>query len=389
MKTFLLYKQDILSMKLIKAVFCLAIFLSVFSTVLALPEIITDVNVVTDEISYNGIAEFELEITNNQDISERIYIPPPRSKWTISLDKYIIELEPHETKTITLYAMPDENVKKGKYSIYIQLKAMENKEASKYQYFHVKVTEEMPDYLKSVSVSREIKEEAVTKKSFLRETHEVNLTNVGKVPVEDFYYIEVSTLESFFIKAEPREYEEVASPEGKTFVWQYNLKPGESYIIHYSISYIPLIIAVVLIFAAAILLFSFYQSKFILEKEIILHKRNEERKKHTIKIKLCLKNKTAKKQTNVVIKDSVPNPLVLTGDFGTVEPTAIKRESNKTDLVWRFDVIEPYEERIVTYEMRSSLKLIGRILLPKAILEHKVPGRKTLKIYSKITKFEL
>jgi hypothetical protein len=269
------------------------------------------------------------------------------------------------------------------------MRALENKDASTFQYFHVEVTTEKPKVVETVTVSRETKEEVTTEESFLRKTFHVNITNVGNVEVEKYYYITVGTFDSFFLKAEPK-YDEIQdNSNGKTMVWFYALNPGESLSIAYSISYVPLIVASVLVLAAIIILLSFYKSSFYLEKEIIMHKKDRStKKKNAIKIKLNVINKSGRKKTNVILKDTIPSPLTITGDFGTAEPTSIKKHNDKTELIWRFDVLEPHEERIVTYEMRSKLKLLGKVLLPRATLEHKSKKR-TVKIHSKMSKFEL
>ena len=390
MKNVLLTKHNKEYMKYNKILLCLVFVSLLFLPVLALPPMITEVNIIEDTIPYNGIAEFELEITNNQDVAEKIYIPQPRSAWIISLNKYIIELEPHESDIITIYALPQEDVKLGKYSLFLELKAMKNKEASTFQYFHVVIDSEKLSLVESTSLFGEVQAESIIEKSLLRKTHHVILTNVGLAKSEDYYYIEISDFDSFFLKAEPVYDEQLNSPEGKTMVWGYSLEPGESFEIFYSVSYIPLIVAGVLIFAAFIILLSFYRTPFSLEKEIIIHKKKElgEEGKNSIKIKLCIKNKTNKKQMNVIVRDKVPSPLRATGEFGTVEPTSIKKLKDKTELIWKFDILEPHEERIVTYEMKSSLKVLGKVLLPRAILEQKRNANKSLVMNSKITKFE-
>ena len=91
-----------------------------------------------------------------------------------------------------------------------------------------------------------------------------------------------------------------------------------------------------------------------------------------------------------MIQDYIPTPLHLTkDDFGTIEPTTIKKKKTKILLTWKFDVLEPREERVISYGMKSRLKVIGKVFLPQAILAQKIGPKKQITVRSKIVKLEI
>ena len=40
-------------------------------------------------------------------------------------------------------------------------------------------------------------------------------------------------------------------------------------------------------------------------------------------------------------------------------------------MVWNLPTVEPYEERIITYKIKSKLSIVGGLTLPAAYLKYK------------------
>ena len=155
---------------------------------------------------------------------------------------------------------------------------------------------------------------------------------------------------------------------------------GEEVTYKYDISYVPLAAALVLIALALIMLGFYYSTPYKLVKSVTVQKKGKEK---FIGIQLALKNKTGKKQKNIMIEDYVPIPLVVSREFGTMSPTAIRKQKDKLALTWKFDELQPREERMLSYKMKSKLEVDGKIGIPAANVTQKV-GKKKIQIFSKI-----
>ena len=53
-----------------------------------------------------------------------------------------------------------------------------------------------------------------------------------------------------------------------------------------------------------------------------------------------------------------------------------------TRLVWKFDSLAPKEERLLSYEIKSKIHVIGKLNIPQASLVQTKSGKKISKIFS-------
>jgi hypothetical protein len=65
-----------------------------------------------------------------------------------------------------------------------------------------------------------------------------------------------------------------------------------------------------------------------------------------------------------------------------MEPVSIGKSRRGTVPRWEMDVLEAYEERIITYRIKSKLTLIGGIRLPSAKATFDAGGGKERITYS-------
>lgn len=202
--------------------------------------------------------------------------------------------------------------------------------------------------------------------NFLQEKHSVTLTNVGNVDAANSYKIQMSTFDRIFTTSRPSS--AVSSlPVGKELAWDYELAQGESVKIKYMVSYLPILeiaLSMVLLFYV---LAWYYKQDVSIVKEIESHG-------DSLRIKLTAKGSSRSMLNSVVVEDYVPTPLKLGNTFSPVHPKAIKQEQGKVKLVWRLDNLYPGDERVFTYTLKSSLGVIGDVLLPAAKARAHVNG---------------
>lgn len=197
-------------------------------------------------------------------------------------------------------------------------------------------------------------------KGFLSETHVVTLTNVGNVPVADSYAIEVPGWQRLFIHGEPKATVTKLGSSAE-LAWPYSLDLDGNTTVVYTLSYVPLLAALI---ASLVLLFAlswYYRQEFTILKEVI-----SEADSKSMRVKLTIRNHAPLAQNNIIVEDAVPTPLKLVKEFATAEPTAIRREAGAMKVLWKFGTIYPGEERVLAYNLKSSLPIMGSLVLPEA-----------------------
>ena len=93
-----------------------------------------------------------------------------------------------------------------------------------------------------------------------------------------------------------------------------------------------------------------------------------------IKVTLNIKNRTKTKIENVSVIEKIPNiaNLVKEEYLGTLKPTKVLRHDVKgTLLKWNIDVLEGFEERMITYKIKSKLSILGSLRLSPAVIRFK------------------
>jgi hypothetical protein len=355
-------------------IFVVSISVSLFS-VSAIPELLIEVQPIDDHIEFDGSAKFNIELTNNREELMDITIPTPRNAWDITVSPYLLQLQPGESKTISISIAPPPTIKSGVYSVYFQFNVKGNN--LDYKYLHVTIEDSSPVIEGKIQLIEEVKVQEFWSEEFPSKSYSVTILNNGNAEAIGSWETKVSKFDQFFLSSENHELQ--TDGEEVTIAWAYTIPVGEEVTYSYSISYLHLIVALILITIALFILGIYYMTRYSLIK-MITHKRDG-----YIGVEIAVKNKTGKKQKNVIIEDYVPIPLMISREFGTMSPTAIRKKKDKLVLMWKFDELQPREERMLSYKMKSKLKVEGQIVIPPAVVSQK-DGKKTIEIVSKVKK---
>ena len=222
-------------------------------------------------------------------------------------------------------------------------------------------------------------DESITK-GFLSETHDVFLENVGNIPATDSYTVEVPRWQKIFVQSTPKAYVMKAGKNTAELVWPYSLDLEQNARITYKISYVPLLAALI---AALVLLYSlgwYYRQEFTISKEVY-----DEPGSKAMKVKITVKSRAPLVQDSVIVEDAVPTPLKLVKEFATVEPTLIRRQAGAMKVVWKFGKIYPGEERVLAYNLKTALPLIGSLVLPEARLKVRINNKAKQYLSNRVT----
>ncbi len=208
-------------------------------------------------------------------------------------------------------------------------------------------------------------------KGFLKRSYVVTLVNQGNTIVKDEYIVNLKSFENNFFKGEPAPDRKELIDGKREVAWMYNLAPNEILTIRYSISYWPLLLIILLLVGSFSAVFFYINTSISIDKRILFA---EEKGLKFVKIQLHIKNKSGSRLKNVNLVDTIPSPLKLLKEFGTIVPDDVHKEESKTKLRWKFEALESNEERVISYGIRSGLSIIGKINLPEAKMRFQKSG---------------
>jgi len=361
-------------MRLLKFVSLLLPFLIIVSTASALSPITIEVNESKDTIRSDESANFILYITNNQEFKDEFYVSTPRSNWDMAFEDYYILINSKSVANTKLRASPPINAPPGKYALYLEVKSASNPKVVEYRYLHVYITDSIkliePEPEQPITELTVIEEESTD--TWLKHSYTVLLNNTGETNIEDAWTDTFTELELFLLSSEP-EYSMILDyGKNKKVAWAYSLAPGDTLRISYSVSFVPLLVAGILVSGSLILFGFYYNSSFKLRKSVISSRKKGHR---SLKVEIIVCNKTGRPQKNVIVEDYVPVPFNVLKKFSTIEPDLISKSGNYVKLKWKFPELAPKDERVLSYELQSKIRVIGSVTLPQAILTQKIGGK--------------
>jgi nitrogen fixation protein FixH len=161
--------------------------------------------------------------------------------------------------------------------------------------------------------------------------------------------------------------------------WNVPLEPKQEYTIIVNTNYTPLAIIIIIIIGGII-------SYYIFRSPVLLFKRAKivslsEEGVSDIKVRLHIKNRSGKVIRNIKIVDKYPKIVQLEDEstLGMLKPTKmITADKAHQLLMWNLDVLDPYEERLLVYRLRSTLNIVGNISLPASKIKfHTATGERT------------
>ena len=120
------------------------------------------------------------------------------------------------------------------------------------------------------------------------------------------------------------------------------------------------------------ILYSIFRSDIVVKKHAVVLG-TKEGGITEMKVIMNVRNRIGRPIKNIAIIDNVPNIADIQKEFqiGTLKPTKIVTHERKGNLIkWNIDFLEKYEERIITYKVRSKLSILGKFKLPPAVIKY-------------------
>jgi hypothetical protein len=223
----------------------------------------------------------------------------------------------------------------------------------------------------------EITETTDVQKSFLKRTKTITFVNTGNdAMLKEF--LEKKTFFKSLFSSFSADYTKKTTLDDLTYYsWDIRLGTGEQTTLTITTNYaLPLLIALAIV-ALFFLYYTFRSPLIIIKSATVITAR--EGGMSEFKILLNLKNRSMRTLKNVSVLDKLPRIAEVVKDFelGSTKPEKILRaDKTGTMLKWKFEQIDPREERMITYRIASKLAVIGGVRLPVAVGKFETsPGR--------------
>ncbi len=191
----------------------------------------------------------------------------------------------------------------------------------------------------------------------------VVITNNGTVTLPSYEHsMTINPVDAYFIKNASTDYRIV---DNKIYFTVPELSPGESVSIFYETNYMVLYFLPLLIIGL-IYLFWVFTRNVDITKEVF-----ELKITHTymvFKIVITVENISNKVLSNLRLVEEVPPVVHKVYDFGTLKGK-IKKKDNKRFVTWNIDKLNPKEEVVISYRMKTKIGLLGELELPKTTIQ--------------------
>jgi len=211
-------------------------------------------------------------------------------------------------------------------------------------------------------------------KNFLISKSRYNFVS-NKEGYEGIFKLETTLFDSIFSSTHPKS--RIATENGKRyFVFDVKLE-NNSMEVTVTKNFIPLLAAIILVITAVIGYYAL-RSPLIMLKEVSNIIKSEGGVS-AMTIVLHIRNRGQNKLNEIEVNDYVHGLVSIGGDvpIGALQPTKIlKHEKKGTTMVrWVIDGLEPSEERVLAYRIKSKLSILGSFSLQGAKASFKSNGK--------------
>ncbi len=220
-----------------------------------------------------------------------------------------------------------------------------------------------------------IEREIPKKTAFLKATEGKTYYNEGNIKAEKQILAETNFFNRIFTGTEPEAY--VIYRNGKQYLtWDISLEPRETRQIAITKDY-RILFFMILLAVLSVLFYYVFRSPVVMKKEAVVIGIKEGGISE-LRVLIHIKNRTGTAFENFAVTDRVPHIADLDEDIetGTLKPTKSVRHKEGLMIKWELPALEKYEERILSYKIKSKLTILGGFMLPKATAKFAEKGKK-------------
>ncbi|MBI2647383.1 hypothetical protein HYW99_02810, partial [Candidatus Woesearchaeota archaeon] len=187
--------------------------------------------------------------------------------------------------------------------------------------------------------------------------------------------IETTPFKNLFLTTSPRA--QTLKEDNKQYlVWEVELGEDKEASVYTTENYRPLVIIFVLVVVAIIIYFMF-RSPIIVKKNIA-NVGTSEGGISEAKVVVRVKNRSRKPIINIEVIDNLPHIVHVEKEIsiGSMQPHTFLQHPKKGLVIkWIIETLEPGDERVLSYKMKSRLPILGELTLPAANARCKVNNK--------------
>lgn len=219
---------------------------------------------------------------------------------------------------------------------------------------------------------RQIDRNVTKSRGFFRVTRTVSYANVANGPANVSGQVPVNFFSRLFsavrIDGNHMSKTIVSNETGTYLSWSFPLEPGATKTVSVTANYSALFWLAVLI-VAAIIVYYLMRSPISVRKDAVVVGVSEGGISE-IRVVVHLKNLSPRKFVHLSVIDSIPKIAEYVPEkeenLHTLRVYTNQREGSV--VKWSLETLERYEERILTYRIRSKLSIVGGITLPRTLI---------------------
>ncbi|MBI4441272.1 hypothetical protein HY639_03830 [Candidatus Woesearchaeota archaeon] len=326
---------------------------------------------VPDKIDPRSETKFTVALTNRNTRNITSLDIEFASTLLKNVAPYITSLGPSEKKEVTFPLLFDPLHPPQKDALKTTVKV------DQYTFTCNKQDFEIVDYTSDFAVKSNLVE------SFLKTEEERTFTNMGNARHTQRVLEPTSLFASLFTWSVPEPSETLRIDSVRYRAWEFTLAPSESAKVTLYTNYRPIFH----LFLAVIIILIFY---YMLRAPIAVRKQAKhiemrEGGLSELKILLSVRNRQGIPLDHIIVHDEIPHLTQVHPEFGvgTLKPDKIMKHAHGGSVLeWHIDELEPYEERLITYKIKSNLRIIGSFNLPPAVVRYSTKAGRKVRVNS-------
>lgn len=225
---------------------------------------------------------------------------------------------------------------------------------------------------------------------FMKTVETITATNEGNTERDFEIRRPIGFFKGMFTSVEPAA-DTLKTTEATYMLWHLSVAPQESTNIVVTTNYRPITIFLLLLLLI-IMAYYIIRSPIIIKKSIAQIHTTSEGGISEMKVVLHLKSRSKCVVDDIKVIDKIPFLVEINKEFhvGTLKPTTISKTTEEGSIVrWDVTNLEPFEERIITYRIKTKLSILGGIKLPATVVKYKNRKNKEVKTHSNSVNLEI
>ena len=217
-------------------------------------------------------------------------------------------------------------------------------------------------------------EELGEEQSFLKIRKGIKLTS-NNPDYKGVVKIPTTALQILLLSSSPRD-EIVRENDKQYLVWDVKLGKDKTMTIYTTKNYRPIVI-ILLSAIAAVILYFLFRSPVVVRKSIANIGMSEGGISEA-KVVVRVKNRSQTRLTDIEVMDNLPHIAHVEKELsiGSIQPHAILNHPKRGIMIkWIIETLEPGDERVLSYRMKSRLAILGEFNLPAANARAKIGNK--------------